>query len=89
MDMYYKEIKAKLTFISKMSDGAVPTMLMLSMPGFSLLDRCQPKVLAFFCMLDRIHVSSAVFHCEDITCIALQAQLASANTFLLVTVTVF
>ena len=43
------------------------------------------KFLAFFCLLDRIHVSSAVFHCEDITCIALQAQLASANTFLLIT----
>ncbi len=42
MDMYYKEIKTKLVFISKMFDDAIPRMLMLSMSGFSLLDRCQP-----------------------------------------------
>jgi len=42
--MYFKEIKAKLTFISKKSDDAIPRMLMLSASGFSLLDRCQPEV---------------------------------------------
>jgi hypothetical protein len=44
VDMYFKEIKAKLTFISKKSDDAIPRMLMLSASGFSLLDRCQPEV---------------------------------------------
>ncbi len=39
------------------------------------------------CLLDHICVSLAVLHYEDITksCIATQAQLASANTFLLMT----